>query len=432
MEFLSLVVDTACKHLQISPGSAKEVLHFIQQALLRGPRFSKDALQALSQLLCRKLPDSARADLLQIIDQQVSFVPKRIDGWPSNMMIDIADEPAKSVAIALTGIVTAPFYNLRPDDFTAKSNDLSDLTLRYQTVALFVSLSLMIACAEGLDRVVRLAAQWIRIGTILVKDLHNFHMALAVHAGLSKHCVDRLKPIWEALPNAAAKEKEHLDQLCDVTTRMKGLLDLQERAKTKKIPVIPSIFWLVQKTELLHETPTHLESGSLNSQFFLSAGKIFGDLADMQSIRHSPPGVREDLLCFFFLELEKKQDQIGEEALHEMSCHAKEKLAAFQPSTTPKTRSLNRKSLPRSKSSDSDAPPPREAEGLARSRSLTNPVDWFRARKNSDSSSESSEAAAESMPKSTFPRPRRLSRRGSSRQTSSEDVLLASPQMPKQ
>jgi hypothetical protein len=324
--FANRVIDAAWKCLYTNPELASKKLAFISSFLSLGKRLQPETLERLKGTVLKKFPEGRRGNVGETLDNELAFLPRVVGRWNANVYSNVLDWPAERIAIALTAMVAPSFFNLRPDDFLNGTTHLTEMTLRYEAVSEFVSLTILKAAAVGLAPAVTMATHWIEVATHLIAELHNYHMGSAVQAGMAKHYVERLKPLWEALPSAVAKKKLFLDVMCSAEARMAGLRTAQEEAKAKRVAgMIPAMYWLVQKTELLRETPL-LHNHALNPYYFLSAGKIFGDLAKMQELRYPSGLLVEDEVFFTFMQLER-QPRCDEDAMSELSDRAREKLS---------------------------------------------------------------------------------------------------------
>ena len=322
------------------------------QSIRLGRRLSHPTLQSIREAMTHRIPEPRCSQFLPILDRELAFFPhvvgKQINAclnvtasilliinlivffdsgrWTPDPSCCVLNWETEAIAVALTAMVAPSFFNLRPDDFGRKQQNLVDMTLRFEAVARYVALTIMEASLDGLKRATQMATLWIDVGNDLISTLHNFHMGSAVQAGLCKHYLERI-PIWDDVSSAVSRKKLFLDVLCSPESRMAGLRAAQDEAKAKRVPgMIPAMYWFVQKTELLVEAPLYRKSGErLNSRYFRSAGKIYGDLSEMQELRYPNSLLKEDEIFFFFMDLERTQ-VLDDDALYEISDRAKEKL----------------------------------------------------------------------------------------------------------
>lgn len=66
--------------------------------------------------------------------------------------------------------------------------------------------------------------------------------------------IDRLKFLAKGISRKHSKAKKEIDDLFSATDRMR-LLKAEVATLVGKAPLIPCVFWLVQKASLLQETP---------------------------------------------------------------------------------------------------------------------------------------------------------------------------------
>ncbi len=124
----------------------------------------------------------------------------------------------------------------------------------------------------------------------------------------------------------ASKRKQELDELFNAAEQMEQLLVAQKRVLGKR-PMIPCVFWLVQKSLLLQETPLFLDESkhSLNVQHLQVASKIFDDMFIAQRLPFGSECSQEDDIMFYFQRLERTRT-LTEDELYALSDQAKQTL----------------------------------------------------------------------------------------------------------
>jgi hypothetical protein len=103
---------------------------------------------------------------------------------------------------------------------------------------------------------------------------------------------------------------------------------LKELAEfTGKEPLIPCVFWLVQKATLLQETPLWTGEGEFNVQRVTSAINIFADITLLQEKKY-PPLREEEQILWYLMRLER-DDLISDDELYVLSDAAKKQSTRF-------------------------------------------------------------------------------------------------------
>ncbi len=134
------------------------------------------------------------------------------------------------------------------------------------TLLLLLLLLLLLQCVD----------QWLEISDKLRK-MHNWHMLFALQNAFQRHQLDRLNELWASLSRKQLKRKKYLEDTFSAADKMAGLL-AEQRQCLGRVPMIPCIFWLVQKATLLGETPLYADDGTINVQHFVAANNVFEDM----------------------------------------------------------------------------------------------------------------------------------------------------------
>lgn len=85
------------------------------------------------------------------------------------------------------------------------------------------------------------------------------------------------------------------------------------------------MFWLVQKSTLLAETPLYLPDKTINIKHFAAASNIFEDMLRCQALPSKKRELVEDEVLWYFLELERAA-LLSDDDLYELSDSAKDML----------------------------------------------------------------------------------------------------------
>jgi hypothetical protein len=221
---------------------------------------------------------------------------------------------ADKIAVALTTLCL-PFFRLRPFEFYEESHPgrhLTDLNTRSKKLSDFVAVTILGASAQGPKAGIATITQWLEVATELEK-LRNYHMMFAIQCGLAKHQVDRLLKDLK-LKRKIQKIKEHLDFFFDPNTRMAPLMEAMKKTDT---PQIACVFWFVQKSMLLKETPL-LVDGQINLDRAKAASNVFTSLCEMQKVTYPKLGEDENIV-WYFMRLEMDSVVASEEDLYEVS-----------------------------------------------------------------------------------------------------------------
>ena len=323
LKVLRFVRQTALE----KPMLCSNALVFFEQWLSRGKRLPVAELEEMESIV-QSLPTSPhQKKCLEAVNAEISFFPRVVGRWNADdrPILRALEWRSEHIARALTAMCAPCFSDLRPYEFVDKGQNVADLTLRFRTISEFVTETVICAAIEGPKAASKAITKWLNVTSHLL-EMHNFHMTFAIQAGLCKHQVDRLVPLFDKLSSSANRKKLALDAMFSAENRMRILIDAQLDAKKHKVPgMIPCIFWLVQKAELLLETPKQKDDGSINDKFFEAASHIFGDIREMQMCAYDKTMLREDEIMFYFLELER-QERKTEDELYEMSDIAKLRL----------------------------------------------------------------------------------------------------------
>ena len=322
------VLFTAVKTRLADKGNAKEtdaLLAFLASWCLSGRSISGALLDSMLSLV-QAQPDSAAKTLClaRIARAQDDFSPV-LGRWRSNisprsnLFVWLRWEPAQ-IGAALTSMCL-PFFRLRANEFNEKNpgKHLKDLNLRYNSVSKFVALSVLSAAIVSKKQGIAAVERWLDVAVNL-RERRNYHMLFAVQNALEMHPVSRLSFLFKGASKKHTKAKKEIDQLFSATDRMKRL-KAEIAAVVGKDPLVPCVFWLVQKAALLQETPTLTADGKLNEQRVLAATNIFADLAPMQDKRYPP--LREDEQILWYLMRLEREDLCSEEDLYKLSDAAK-------------------------------------------------------------------------------------------------------------
>lgn len=230
----------------------------------------------------------------------------------------------RDIAVALTAMCL-PFYVLRPCEFNEKlpGKHLKDLNLRYNSVSSFVCTSILLASVLGKRDGVQVLEKWLAVAREL-HTLRNYHMLFAVQNAFHMHQVDRCTFLFKKLSKAniraspppppfffthlflvqsAKATLKTIDTLFATSDRMK-VFKAELTALVGKEPVIPCVFWLVQKGTLLQETPLLLDTGALNPQRIAATVNVFADLEAMQAKRYAPLKEQEQI-TWYLMRLER-------------------------------------------------------------------------------------------------------------------------------
>ena len=280
------------------------------------------------------LPSSPEAELARrrVEESADSFSPV-LGRWRSeitprsNIFLWLPWE-AERIGAALTAMCL-PFFRLRAWEFDEKrpGKHLRDLNLRYNTVSMFVATSLLAACVASKKQGIAAAEHWLDVAANL-RERHNYHMLFAVQNALQKHQVDRVKFLTKSVSRRHAKFRKEMDALFDATDRMRQVKAEVAAVAAAKQPLIPCVFWLVQKAALLQESPVRTGEGALNTQRVAAAVNIFADLASMQETKYS--SLREDEQMLWYLMRLERDEMASEEDLYRLSDAAIKLGARFQ------------------------------------------------------------------------------------------------------
>jgi hypothetical protein len=250
----------------------------------------------------------------------------RANNSPRSNMFFWLERTPEQVAVALTAMCL-PFYRLRPCEFSEKNpgKHLKDLNLRYNSVSKFIALSILCSAVASKKQGIAAMERWIETGRYL-REMRNYHMLFALQNALAKHQVDRLSFLERGISRKYKAVKKDFDELFSVKDRNK--LFLKELAEfTGKEPLIPCVFWLVQKATLLQETPLWTGEGEFNVQRVTSAINIFADITLLQEKKY-PPLREEEQILWYLMRLER-DDLISDDELYVLSDAAKKQSTRF-------------------------------------------------------------------------------------------------------
>jgi hypothetical protein len=97
----------------------------------------------------------------------------------------------EQIGAALTAMCL-PFFRLRAHEFDEKrpGKHLKDLNMRYNSVSLFVALSVLSASVVAKKQGILAMEKWIDVALNL-RERRNYHMLFAIQNALEKHQVER-------------------------------------------------------------------------------------------------------------------------------------------------------------------------------------------------------------------------------------------------
>lgn len=298
-------------------------IQFISSWCSNGRSLSPHLLELMFEAIDKQPESDARATCLKGLEQEIYKFSPILGRWkpelsPRSNLLVWLDWDAKVIATGLT-FMCLPFYKLRACEFdeTNPGSHLHDLTLRYNSVAKFVTLTCLAASVFSAANGVRTMQKWLDVAKTL-KEMQNYHMLFAIQNGLQKHQVDRLKSLFLGLSNGHSRIKAKIDKLFAPADRMRIV---QNKIRSNILlgnPVIPCIFWLSQKAALLKEVPivsVH-KSNSLNVDRVVAATNIFDDLLAMQLNRFVLK--ENEQVLWYLMRLEREED-VSEEVLYNMS-----------------------------------------------------------------------------------------------------------------
>jgi hypothetical protein len=199
---------------------------------------------------------------------------------------------------------------------------MQQLTVLFNSLSRFVTVSILSASVSKKSLGIEVAERWLAISRQL-RNFNNYHLLMAIQTGLAKHQCDRQSWLWSGLSAKWRSEKEALDAMFDPNTRMEGAVQ-SIHTNIGQRPLIPCTFWLVQKAQLLKETPVFLDDGTINTARIRAASNIYQDMIAGQKCRYSidVSKMPEELL-WYFLRLERGVLQITEDELYSLSDAAK-------------------------------------------------------------------------------------------------------------
>lgn len=302
-----------------------------------GRPLSMATLTNWKELLLQSFPDTAdrAASLAPVEEALLNFSPVlgrwRAQFSPRSNIFVWMSWDARTIAVALTSMCL-PFYRLRACEFNEKNpgKHLKDLNLRYNSISMFVTTSVLLAAVLSKADGVRALDKWLETAEVL-HEMHNYHMLFAIQNALHKHQLDRLTFLFRKISSKSKKTLKTIDNLFSTTDRMRVFKE-ELAAAVGVTPAIPCVFWLVQKGVLLQEAPLRDNDGKLNRTRIESAVKIFADLEQLQKKRYAP--LREDEQVLWYLMRLERDELTTEEELYTLSDAAKKLAKRIQVSTT--------------------------------------------------------------------------------------------------
>jgi hypothetical protein len=308
------------------------LLEFLAAWCLSGRSMSGGLLERMQSLVLGQVDSTAKFQCLARISRAQDDFSPVLGRWRSNisprtnLFVWLRWDPAQ-IGAALT-CMCLPFFRLRANEFHEKNpgKHLKDLNLRYNSVSKFVALSVLSAAIVSKKQGVTAVEHWLDVAVNL-RERHNYHMLFAIQNALEMHPVSRLSFLFKSASKKHTKAKKDIDQLFSATDRMKKL-KAEVADLVGKAPLVPCVFWLVQKAALLQETPMLTADGKLNELRVLAATNIFVDLAPMQDKRYPP--LREDEQMLWYLMRLEREELCSEEDLYKLSDAAKKLGSRFQ------------------------------------------------------------------------------------------------------
>ena len=310
------------------PMLASNGLYFLRLLIECGRPWHHDLLE-LTRCHVETLPTNslaAQEKVLISIKSELQSFKKVVGKWRADTdPLAWTKWDSDYIASGLTALC-ACFYNIRSHEFYDEdaSPNVSSLRNCYKAVSYQVACSTLTAFKLGVQRGRDILLQWLAIAEAL-RSLHNYHLLMAVQNGWQMHQLDRLN-LWRGMSTSALKSKDFLDRLCSVDTRMAGLLQEQEAARQQKAArMIPCMFWLVQKAELLNETPLLCgdADNGVNKDYLVAAHNVFGLLKKMQQLSYGKD-VQENEASYYFSQLDPESLEVNSEFLYELSDSIKE------------------------------------------------------------------------------------------------------------
>ncbi len=313
-------------------GEVELLLRFIAAWCLSGRSMTGPLLDALQKFVEAQGESAAKKECLARIGVAQNDFSPVLGRWRSNisprsnLFVWLQWDTAQ-IGAALT-CMCLPFFRLRAFEFDEKrpGKHLKDLNLRYNSVSRFVAVSVLSAAIVSKKQGIVAVEKWLDVAANL-RERRNYHMLFAVQNALEMHQVERLKFLFKGVSKKHASIKKSIDQLFSATDRMK-LLKQELASVVGKEPLVPCVFWLVQKAALLQETPVLTGDGKLNGQRVLAASNIFVDLAPMQEKRYPP--LREDEQILWYLMRLEREVLCSEEDMYKLSDAAKKLGSRFQ------------------------------------------------------------------------------------------------------
>merc|ERR1711916_7495 len=321
VRLLEYVRDVAAQ----KPMIARNGGNFLVNLLRLGPKFPPQVLRDLEFRVQASSLERGRSDLLSVLDEQIRESDEIVGRWRTEVsVLGWMQWSSKSIADALT-LLCFPFYSLRAHEFSGKGPNVESLSTSYKAVSQHVLVSSLHAFLESIERGREVLKKWLEVAELL-RRAHNYHMLMAVQNGLMRHQLDRLG-VWKLLSSSVRKRKLAIDELFAVEDRMAKLIEEQKEAASRRVEgMIPCIFWLAQKAELLQETPRY-HDGRINEDRLLAADNVFGALLGMQSLRYPSLAANE---AFFYMRHLDRQPLKEDEELYVLSDKVKESVMSVK------------------------------------------------------------------------------------------------------
>jgi hypothetical protein len=306
----------------------EQILVFLDAWICVGKPMEVELLEKMLVLVRQFEESHVRSRCSKNISCALTYSSPVLGRWrvglsPRSDVLGWIDYPIEEIVGALTNMCL-PFYRLRSFEFEEGQlgKHLKELNLRYKSVSTFVTESVLAASVLSKRRGIATVERWLEVAAGLHQSL-NYHMLFAVQNGLQKHQVDRLDV---GISKKHAKIKAKIDLLFDATTGM-AMMKKEINENVEKLrPMIPCVFWLLQKALLLKESPLYVDN-QLNLDRINAARNVFKDMATMQSCPYPKRQVDEKVLWFFMRIERKLSDFLDDDSLYVLSDAAKVHLA---------------------------------------------------------------------------------------------------------
>ena len=323
-----------------------QIYKFILLLLQNSKLITFDLLTDLKIAMRKQKHHENVIKILKFIDTGLARKSPIISRWNASPCADILDWMKwnnDDIGSSLYSL-SLPFWQLRSHDFSTGSGyNLEHLNNIANSLSMFVATSIIMAYTVSKSMASTVASRWLNIAKYML-DKGNFHLLFAIHCGLCKHQLERL-------PNIISRRdyvfKNELDQLFEPNDRFQRVSELwNEQAGIQ--PTIIAVFWLVQKSTLLQETPLFDTScDGINISALHATYNTFHILHLAQSVpphemNNTPPECN-----WYFLEVArgfKSCDQF-EEYLYSLSDKVKtegnKSISVFRSKSLPRKLSLD-------------------------------------------------------------------------------------------